>query len=83
LYNEGRVLKQNGKLFFVPRRKGTNYEPEALRQALNILNFLDSKKNLSNFEILTMLSNTFKNYKATDRTLRSKSIPDSVKYSKE
>jgi hypothetical protein len=80
LYNEGRVLKQNGELIFIPKRKGTKYEPEALRQALNILNFLDSKKNLSNFEILTMLSNTFINYKATDRTLRSSSIPDSVKY---
>jgi hypothetical protein len=74
------IVQHNGTLTFKPKRQGTKYEPEALRQALIILEYIDAKRTFSNFEISTMLSNTFEGYKTTDRTLRSHSIPESIKY---
>jgi hypothetical protein len=80
LISFGRVLKSNDVLHYIPRRKGTKYEPEALRQALNFKLLLDTTRQLTNKEITTMLSNTFEGYYADERTLRSASISKMTSY---
>lgn len=79
LIQAGHIIKHGEILTFIPKRKSTKYEVEALRQTLQILGYL-KPSDFSNSEILTLLSNTFSGYKAVDRILRSASIPESIKY---
>jgi hypothetical protein len=80
LISSGHILKRDDVLHFIPKRKGTKYEPEALRQALNFMLLLDTTRQLTNKEIIAMLANTFEGYQADERTLRSASIAKLTSY---
>jgi hypothetical protein len=72
-----RFLEDSDKLIFIPSRKGCKYEIEAFRQALSFKQVLKPTKLTIN-ELLSIYKNSF-NIHASDKNLRSKSIPDSVK----
>lgn len=81
LITSGHIIRNGDDLIFKPSKKGSTYEPEALRQALGFIPNLNLRKiRLSNRDIILMIQNTFKGCHISERTLNNPSISNKVEY---